>query len=313
MSWVFTLIALVACASTPAGTNSTSSNGADADTESDASGDGDADAGTTDADTSTDDGASDDGADGCSDGWGCYPDMMVFPMCNPLDQDCPDGEKCAPVVLDPVSGAWDANVCVPEGDQPIGAPCTFVEGGVNGQDTCAGPGYCWAPDPDTGIGQCVEQCSGDPGALGCPISGLECYERGSSVLFLCLPTCDPLADPCWEGTICIAFYGGDAEVPEGFFCGGPGTLMPGGPGDPCGCANCCQTGTLCEDPNSVGLDNCPDVDPATQFCCTALCDINLPDPDLPCAEAGLVGTVCVALTPPGTPEPLGKVGKCVLP
>jgi hypothetical protein len=70
---------------------------------------------------------------------------------------------------------------------------------------------------------------------------------------------------------------------------------------------------MCEDPNNVGLDNCPNVDPSVQACCTALCDVTAADPDAACSDAGLDGTQCVAIFPPGTPDPLGKLGKCIIP
>jgi hypothetical protein len=304
---VLAILSLTACPSKGgSATNQSTTDSADDGESSD-------DATTGEASDAGDSSVDGDGeTDAGSDFIGPSPDMPMLPLCNPWTQDCPDGEKCAPVRLDPTSGAWDGNVCVPEGDQPIGAPCTFVEDGVNGQDTCVGPGWCWAPDPDTGIGQCIELCNGPPNGLGCPITMGKCFVTSSGILDLCLPACDPLVDPCWDGALCVPDYRGGYE-PVGFVCTHRGTTNPGGPGDPCGCANCCQNGALCEDPNKVGLGNCPEVDPASQACCTALCDIDQPDPDLACAEAGLVGTVCVAFYPPGTPEPLGKLGKCVLP
>lgn len=306
------ILSLAACSS--AGSDATTSQSTTESADDDASSEDVGDDATTgeesDAGVSSADGDGD--TDGCR-APGCALDMPMDTTCNALVQDCPSGEKCVPIVLDPADGGYVTNVCVPAGSDPIGAPCTYIEGGVNGQDTCAGPGICWGLDPQKGTGRCVEQCVSAGANVDCPISGEECFLSRSGIVNLCLPSCDPLATSCWEGAQCIAAYTGDPEVSYAFVCVPPGTAMPGGPGDPCACADCCQSGTLCEDPNKVGLDNCPEVDPASQACCTALCDITLPDPDLACADAGLVGTVCVALTPPGTPEPLGKFGKCVLP
>lgn len=241
-------------------------------------------------------------------------DAMSIPMCDPWAEDCPAGEKCTPIVLDPIGAAWDANVCVPAGDQPPGSECTFVEGGVNGQDTCDATGFCWGQDPDTGIGQCVEECVGPENAPSCPQSGTACLAGiNEGVLNLCLLPCDPINSACGGTLLCIPAYTGDPEVPDSFVCVPPGTGMPGSVGDSCVCANCCQTGTMCEDPANVGLDNCPDVDPSTQACCTALCDINSANPDQQCADAGLTGVECVAIYPQGTPDPLGKLGKCIIP
>jgi len=239
--------------------------------------------------------------------------MPTIPMCDPFADDCVAGEKCTPVVLSPNSGAWDANVCVPAGDQPPGSECTFVEGGVNGQDTCDADSMCWGQDPDTGIGRCVELCSGSSLAATCPITSNQRFIFNDGVLPVCLESCDPLNSACAPGTLCIAAYESDPTTPEGFVCVPPGTSMPGSAGDPCECANCCQSGAICEDPNSVGLDNCQGVDPSSQACCTALCDVDAPNPDQQCADAGLSGVECVAIFAPGTPDPLGKLGKCVIP
>lgn len=274
-------------------------------------------------DGSVDDDANDGGEDdwdgvvdgGCvfGDDYGVAPvDQCTIAMCHPLGSDCIDGEKCAPVVLDPFDPIWHANVCVPAGDQPVGAPCHFVEGGVNGQDTCDAQGICWGVDPVNGIGTCVEQCVGE--VHSCPLTGLTCVvPYATGVVTLCLPACDPLVESCPQGTRCVGTYAGGREAITGFACAPTDTLGAPAPGEPCRDWDSCQGAALCDDVDVIGLDNCPEKTSSHQTCCTALCDVNAPDPDLVCTDTGLVGTVCVALYSPGTPEPLGKVGKCMLP
>ena len=45
---------------------------------------------------------------------------------------------------------------------------------------------------DTGVGTCVEMCTGTPDDPACPVSGQTCRQLFSGVLNVCLPDCNPL-------------------------------------------------------------------------------------------------------------------------
>ena len=170
-------------------------------------------------------------------------------------------------------------------------------------DTCDVSGLCYDIDPDTGVGTCIEMCSGSPDNAGCPITGWECKQNGGGVLPLCLPECTPLPETCPEcvdcpdGLNCVAALAGDTLV--GFTCFPP--AAEGTIGESCQCANCCATGLMCTDAEVYG-QGC-----AYDLCCTEYCDIT----DLAFTCAG-PGQQCVALFEPTDPV-WAHVGACMVP
>jgi hypothetical protein len=55
--------------------------------------------------------------------------------CDLYAQDCPEGEKCAPVITDG-GGDWNAFICVPvSGTDMPGDPC-IAESSADGLDSC---------------------------------------------------------------------------------------------------------------------------------------------------------------------------------
>ena len=219
---------------------------------------------------------------------------MGFTPCDHWAQDCEEGEKCTPVAT--VPGPWDANVCVPVGDQPPGSECTLTEGGINGEDTCDNTSMCYDIDPETGFGTCVELCTGAPENALCPITGETCQILNGGVLPLCLPACEPLvAGSCPEGT---KLRGGLGDTLGGFICFPP--AAEGITGESRECANCCADAHMCTDAASYGPD-C-----AFDLCCTELCSVS--------EDAGCLGSgqVCVALFE--ATDPLyADVGSCMIP
>ena len=286
----------------PGATTATSPGEGTANDESGSStGDGDdADgSGGTDPSASTD--ASDeDDSDDCGGFLGCGDQPPVVEMCDFWAQDCPAGSKCIPVSTVPGSGAWNTDVCVPIDDAPVGLfePCTFREDPFD--DNCEATARCVDIDAATGVGVCKEMCVGPENMATCPRSGLTCRKLASGTLKICDGTCTPLlAGGCPTGQDCVAAFAG-TEI-SGFVCLPPGTAQPGGGGDECACANCCQAGHFCVTPEDYGA-GC-----SFDLCCTEYCDIN--DTSFTCAQPD---QTCVALFDPTTPQ-IGNVGACLAP
>lgn len=194
--------------------------------------------------------------------------------CSLYEQDCPPGFKCMPWGSDG-GPDWNDTRCVPVADDPgaPGDPCT-VEGSVNsGIDDCDIGVMCWHIDPETNEGVCVEQCGGSPSEPTCNQPCHQCALSGSSVLDLCLLTCDPIAQNCLPGDGCY-------PVNDRFICV-PDASRPGtGIGSPCEFINVCPPGLFCLDAAAVpgcegfgccapacpadGIDPCPDLLPGTE-------------------------------------------------
>jgi hypothetical protein len=185
----------------------------------------------------------------------------VSGVCDPLAQDCPEGEKC--VAWASQGGNWDANKCVPvTGDNMVGEACTYA-GPVEGTDDCDENGWCFAADEE-GMGTCYGFCG--PGET-CP-DGQACMVT----VALCLDTCVPHhPENCAEGTVCYGI--GYVSVCL------PAPTVP--PDSPCGPEDLCPLGQACV-PAYV-LESCAALD-----CCTDWCDTAEPDtcePPLTCQPA----------------------------
>ena len=211
--------------------------------------------------------------------------------CDPWQQDCPEGEKCAPYAS--TGGVWDANKCVPIlGNQGVGEPC-HSDGIVEATDDCDATSFCFRVDED-GMGSCHAFCTGTPDDPMCP-PGSECALASDGVLIPCIPTCDPLEQDCFEGTACY-WIGYDFSC---VFTAGDGIPL----GQPCAYINDCEAGLMCVD--AAALTTCEG-----PSCCTTFCNLELGDE--PCAE--LPGTACVSLFPPGeAPPSYEHIGVCVVP
>jgi hypothetical protein len=141
----------------------------------------------------------------------------------------------------------------------------YVDGsGVSGNDTCELGSMCWDADPDTGIGTCIAFCTGSPDAPSCP-AGTSCAVVNNGVLVICLPGCDPLAQDCEGGDLCLPSPEGD-----GYICvlDASGQMAPYG--TPCNYGNSCNTGLICIDPAGVPEAECA----SASGCCSPLCSIS---------------------------------------
>ncbi|MCA9652621.1 MAG: ribulose phosphate epimerase [Myxococcales bacterium] len=205
--------------------------------------------------------------------------------CDVFAQDCPDGEKCMPWANDG-GQSWNALRCSPIFPNPgqPGAPCLVEGSPYSGIDSCDLGGMCWEVDPETLTGTCVAMCTGGPDAPMCE-PGFECVMANDGVLALCLASCNPLAQDCFEGEGCYPV------TPSIFECA-PDASGGAGAGQPCDYINACTPGTMCAD---IGL--VPDcMGPAG--CCTSFCSLG--DPAPPC----LPGQTCepyfaLGSAPPG--------------
>ena len=203
--------------------------------------------------------------------------------CDPLVQDCPEGEKCVPYVQTPGSTSWDANKCVPVlGEAAAGEPC-HSDGLELATDDCDMDSVCFDVD-EQGVGICRGFC--DP-QYACP-EGESCIVANDQVITLCYQSCLPF-DPstCAEDQLCL--WGG-----SDFHCFGLEPVEPYGECDDIG--EHCPSGQRCEFGSL--LEGC-----AVESCCTDYCDLSLPEDPCP-APLG-----CESLGWEAYPD----VGSCRLP
>ena len=191
--------------------------------------------------------------------------------CDPWAQDCPEGQKCTPMVCEP--GMTDSHhFCVPAGDAQPGEECQQV--GENGphEDDCAKGSMCWDYDEE-GIGTCIAFCVGSPDEPSCEDEKTACVVTGSGSLPICVPTCDPLEQDCSNGDLCIQSFSEDK-----FICvlNSSGDMAPYG--TPCMFANACNKGLYCIGTEYVGEESCG----ASDSCCSPFCDVT--DPKCPGSE-----------------------------
>lgn len=182
--------------------------------------------------------------------------------CDPWQQDCPLGYKCAPTV-EGGGSSWNALTCVPLDPDPVqvGESC-FAEALQLGLDNCALGSICWGVDPGTQEGHCVAQCMGSVGTPWC-VGSTSCVVANEGVLNLCLPTCDPLLQDCPPGEGCY-------PVGEGLNCAPDASAGAALVGDPCESVNGCAPGSMC-----VPTDDLTSCDGAVG-CCSPFCDTSAP-------------------------------------
>lgn len=219
------------------------------------------------------------------------PDYVgVDVECSLFEQDCARGEKCN-IWANDGGNAWNATRCVPVDRAPAGPAesCTVEGSGVSGIDSCDLGSVCWDVDADTLEGTCVSFCSGSKEAPICEGAGLSCI--GSNLFFLCLPTCDPLAQDCDDGDAC--YVQEDTTLCTPSVSGKAGALF-----QTCFFVNGCDPGSNCTDAATVGQCNV-----GAEDCCTPFCDLEDPT----CPE----GTQCISAFSEGSaPSGNEDVGVC---
>ncbi len=223
------------------------------------------------------------------------PDAGPNVQCDPIAQDCPDGEKCNPWANDGGS-SWNANSCFPLDPDPVGVgeTCTAMGSGLSGVDNCEAGAMCFNVDPATLEGTCVELCGCSLDTPLCETPDTTCAISNGGTLPLCRPVCNPL-DPtsCPDNQNCVPIGGL-------FICAPDGSGAEGAPGDPCGFINGCDPGLFCANPGTV--PGCGD----RTGCCSSYCSGGD-------ASSCLAGQDCVDWYAAGQApdECLGNVAACV--
>ena len=222
------------------------------------------------------------------------PDSGGGRQCDPIAQDCPMGQKCAPWSNDGGS-SWNATKCVPvTGDQLPGEPCTTDGGPVSGNDDCVKGAMCWDVSPDN-VGFCIAMCMGSSSDPVCE-PGFQCTINGDGVLTICLPLCDLLAQDCPGDDLCLLLNDSSQCVLDA--SGDEGQAF-----DPCEFANVCDPGLLCAE--STAASEC---DPEIAGCCTPMCSLSA------MAACPGVGQECAPVFEEGqAPPELVDVGYCKVP
>jgi hypothetical protein len=284
-------IVLLACSKTETPTD----EGAVEEETGDGDGDGDGDNPTTTGDGDGDPTGDGDGEPTTTMGFVPDDDVIGFADCDPIAQDCPDGEKC--VAYASSGGTWDANKCVMvTGTGSVGDSCVY-DGASVGTDDCDQETVCWnGIDMGDGVlvGTCYPFCTGSLDNPMCLDADTSCRVVNDGVIAVCLPNCDPLLQECPEGLGC-------------YWSGGSGTfqcvITAGGipTGEPCGFNNDCNPGNFCADGTVVDMCN-------GDACCAVFCDIT----EMPttCGSPH----ECVPFFEEGTAPPMYEsLGVCILP
>lgn len=201
----------------------------------------------------------DDTADETDDGSTVPP----APSCDPVRQDCDDGDKCTALRSGDLQDRYNCvanDGLLGEGEACLAAPSS-------GQDLCARGLVCVSGSFEQTDGACLPLCSND---LQC--DGGRCIDDATTGVRHCAPECSPFEATC-PGTRqdCLS-------TQSTFACRYPGEGDQAGALDTCdavagiGCAAglvCIQGGVL------VGC--------GAAFCCTDLCDLDAASS--PCAGA----------------------------
>lgn len=172
------------------------------------------------------------------------------------------GQKCAWTAAEGAS-FFDSTTCVPLASDPLpdGAPCTYhLDPLFDGIDECGIGAMCFEalfdPGDWDGEARCVSLCRGSYEYPYCEI-GSVCV--GGRALWMCIPTCDPLAQDCPVGLRCD-FYGG-ATLCMWDYPDEPRVKV----GAPCDYTEACELGATCFPGATPECGN--------SFCCTPFCDL----------------------------------------
>lgn len=228
-------------------------------------------------------------------------DGTIDGECSIWEQDCADGEKCAPwsVEADLIP---DELRCCPEDANAVqpGDECVVEDYFGSCIDNCVLGSMCFDLDGD-GMGTCQKFCTGSAASPMC--EGNEgCFIYFAGVPF-CFDKCDPLVQDCPEGQGCYP----DEEAPggTGFLCLPTVGAQPAGGW--CWLLSGCEPGLLCVTPDFVPGCN------ENFGCCTPLCDVTeQPDP-CPAVNEALE---CTSWYIGGQVPPEAEyqnVGACVIP
>ena len=229
--------------------------------------------------------------DGGGDSVGFIPDPTGGPVqfeCDPIAQDCPDGEKCMPWANDGGS-AWNATRCSPidANAVEIGETCTVQGSGVSGIDNCILGAMCWAVDPETNMGECIEMCSCSYENPICEGTNTSCVISNQDALTICLPVCNPLdISTCPDGQGCFPFE-------DLFHCAssvGNGTPQ----GTPCEFINACDPGQACVSPDIVA--GCQGAGCCADFCNLDVDDCGAGTTCIPWYQGGMAPDECLGMT-----------------
>lgn len=181
--------------------------------------------------------------------------------CDLWTQNCPEGQKCNLYDNDGPQ-ELDGAKCVPvvEPPQQLGELCQWQDGFGSGLDDCDVGLFCW-PEGPNGQGTCKPLCTGSADDPQCP-EGMQCGDGVGYFLYVCLPECDPLAQDCLEGTMCV-------QTLDGFVCALDKSGDGGALYDPCVNANGCDPGHMCAKPGAA--PGCLSQGPAG--CCVPFCEV----------------------------------------
>ena len=214
--------------------------------------------------------------------------------CDPWAQDCPAAQKCAATASDGAS-TWDTLQCVPLDPMPVpvGDACQVVGDALSGVDNCELGSMCWDPDPNTGIGTCVAQCTGSEEEPVCA-EGHQCLISNGGVLPLCLSECHPLIQDCSATDLCV-------DTGSGFVCVTDASGDEGQIYDSCEYINVCDKGLAC-----VASTLAAECDPLNNACCLPFCDVTAENS---CTGEGQECLPWAEMPPAAT----ANVGLCALP
>lgn len=227
------------------------------------------------------------------------PDLGVGD-CEPWSKICPEGQKCMPYADDGGS-SWNSWGCFDLVPDPAGVdePCMIFGSGVSGEDSCDDGLMCWDVDWETGMGTCLAMCTGSPEAPTCPVPDASCTITSDATLILCLPHCDPLAQDCAGGDLCLSH----PSDPDSFTCILDASGEEGQVFDLCEYANACDPGLLCAQPKLAA-----ECDPRALGCCLPFCDLSQPN------SCPGEGQLCLAWYEAGQAPPgYENVGLCGVP
>ncbi|MCY1058645.1 hypothetical protein [Nannocystis sp. SCPEA4] len=221
-------------------------------------------------------------------------------QCDPWSQNCPPGQKCVPA-RDLDEGPWTRAACVPLHPEPAhpGEPCVAEPTHTRIIDDCDLHSICLGVDPVTLGPVCVPLCGGAPEAPVCP-AGSACFNSNDGNLIPCLPTCEPLANTCPEGQLCIpdSFFD-----PDDLVCLTPGEAALAQQFEPCDDLLGCAAGLACADA-ALAVECDPQ---QSDGCCLPYCDLDAP------ACPGVMQTCQPFFGDSPPPPELAHLGQCRLP
>lgn len=167
--------------------------------------------------------------------------------CNPWQDQCPEGAKCA-------SGGGEPPHCVEvfEPADLLGESCEQL--GLPGEDSCERGTVCLLLDGDL-VPSCVRTCTCEPSS-GCPGACEQCIVGGSGEFAYCAKQCDPLQADC-------SCHLGSGD--ESFACTNSGSASVG---------ETCEDSFACADGFECTLQGAPGC-PRGTGCCTSVCDASV--------------------------------------